>query len=163
GDRILVTTTISRNRVNQRQTLRPGPKIAPAYSEVRTIKELDKDRLTLDRPLDYPHFGEGDYRGEVANLSRNVLVESANPDKARGHPMYHKHSAGGISYAEFRHLGKEGLLGKYPIHVHLAGETMRGSYVLGASIWDSGNRWVTVHGTNSFIVRDCVGYQSVGH
>jgi uncharacterized protein (TIGR03067 family) len=40
---------------------------------------------------------------------------------------------------------------------------MRGSYVLGASIWDSGNRWVTVHGTNYFIVRDCVGYQSVGH
>jgi hypothetical protein len=40
---------------------------------------------------------------------------------------------------------------------------MRGSYVLGASVWDSGNRWVTVHGTSYFIVRDCVGYQSVGH
>jgi hypothetical protein len=163
GDRVLVTTTTSRSRVNQRQTLRPGPGIAPAYTEERTIKAIDGDRLTVDRPLDYPHVGEGDYRGEVANLSRNVIIESADPAKARGHTMYHKHSAGAISYAEFRHLGKENLLGKYPIHIHLAGDTMRGSYVLGASIWDSGNRWVTVHGTNYFIVRDCVGYQSVGH
>ncbi|HZV06896.1 MAG TPA: G8 domain-containing protein [Gemmataceae bacterium] len=163
GDRIIVTTTTSRSRVNQRQTLRPGPGIAPAYTEERTIKTLDGDRITVDRPLVYAHLGQGDYRGEVANLSRNVIIESADPAKSRGHTMYHKHSAGAISYAEFRHLGKEGLLGKYPIHVHLAGDTMRGSYVLGASIWDSGNRWVTVHGTSYFIVRDCVGYQSVGH
>ena len=40
---------------------------------------------------------------------------------------------------------------------------MRGSYVIGASIWDSGNRWLTIHGTNYLVVRDCVGYQSVGH
>jgi uncharacterized protein (TIGR03067 family) len=163
GDRVIVTTTTSRSRVNQRQTLRPGPGIAPAYTEERTIKAIDGDRLTVDRPLDYHHEGEGDYRGEVADLSRNVVIESADPAQARGHTMYHRHSAGAISYAEFRHLGKETLLGKYPIHIHLAGETMRGSYVLGASVWDSGNRWVTVHGTNYFIVRDCVGYQSVGH
>jgi uncharacterized protein (TIGR03067 family) len=163
GDRVIVTTTSSRSRVNQRQTLRPGPGIAPAYTEERTIKAIDGDRLTLDRPLDYWHRGEGDYRGEVANLSRNVVVESAEPAKARGHTMYHRHSAGAVSYAEFRHLGKEGRLGKYPIHIHLAGDTMRGSYVLGASVWDSGNRWVTVHGTSYFVVRDCVGYQSVGH
>jgi uncharacterized protein (TIGR03067 family) len=163
GDRIIVTTTASRSRVNQRQTLRPGPGIERAYTEERTIKAIDGDRLTVDRPLDYFHQGEGDFRGEVANLSRNVVIESADRATSRGHTMYHKYSAGAISYAEFRHLGKEGLLGKYPIHVHLAGETIRGSYVLGASIWDSGNRWVTVHGTNYFVVRDCVGYQSVGH
>jgi uncharacterized protein (TIGR03067 family) len=163
GDKIIVTTTTSRSRVNQRGSLRPGPNIPPAYTEERTIKAVEGDSLTLDRPLDYPHRGEGDYRAEVANLSRNVIVESAHPSTARGHTMYHKHSTGSISYAEFRHLGKEGLLGKYPIHIHLAGDTMRGSYVWGASIWDSGNRWVTVHGTSYFIVRDCVGYQSVGH
>ena len=36
--------------------------------------------------------------------------------------MYHRHSAGAISYAELRHLGKEGVLGKYPVHLHLAGD-----------------------------------------
>jgi hypothetical protein len=35
--------------------------------------------------------------------------------------------------------------------------------VVGVSVWDSGNRWVTIHGTNYLVVRDCVGYRSVGH
>ena len=100
---------------------------------------------------------------EIANLSRNVIIESAEPQKARGHTMYHRHSQGSISYAEFRHLGKEGVLGRYPLHYHLVGDTMRGSSVIGASIWDSSNRWLTIHGTNYLVVRDCVGYQSVGH
>ncbi len=77
--------------------------------------------------------------------------------------MYHRHSAGSISYAEFRHLGKEGVLGRYSLHYHLVGDTMRGSSVIGASIWDSKNRWLTIHGTNYLVVRDCVGYQSIGH
>jgi hypothetical protein len=77
--------------------------------------------------------------------------------------MYHRGSAGSISYAEFRHLGKEGVLGRYSLHFHLVGDTMRGSSVVGASIWDSANRWLTIHGTNYLVVRDCVGYQSVGH
>ena len=81
----------------------------------------------------------------------------------RGHTMYHRYSTGTIRYAEFRHLGKEGVLGRYPIHFHLVGDTMRGSSVVGASIWDSGNRWLTIHGTDYLVVRDCVGYQSVGH
>ena len=109
------------------------------------------------------HKGTGDYRAAVANLSRNVIVESAEPDGLRGHTMYHHGSAGAISYAEFRHLGKENVLGRYSIHFHLCGDTMRGSYVIGASIWDSHNRWITIHGTNYLVVRDCVGFQSVGH
>jgi hypothetical protein len=77
--------------------------------------------------------------------------------------MYHRGSAGAISYAEFRHLGKEGVLGRYSLHYHLVGDTMRGSSVIGASIWDSGNRWLTIHGTNYLVVRDCIGYKSIGH
>ena len=73
------------------------------------------------------HLGDGEYRGEVANLSRNVVVESADPDGVRGHTMYHKHSAGSLSYAEFRHLGKKDVLGRYAIHFHLCRDTMRGS------------------------------------
>src|SRR6266850_1080900 len=77
--------------------------------------------------------------------------------------MYHRNSQGAISYAEFRHLGKPGVLGRYAIHYHLVGDTMRGSYVIGASIWDSANRWLTIHGTNYLVVRDNVGYGSIGH
>jgi uncharacterized protein (TIGR03067 family) len=183
GDRIIVTTTGSRGRLNTRVTLRPGAatreaaetalrgKVLPgvadrkfnAQTEERIIQAIDGQRLTLDRPLEFQHLGEGDYRGEVANLSRNVVVESADPKGIRGHTMYHRHSGGSIAYAEFRHLGKEGVLGQYPIHFHLCDDTLRGSSVIGASVHDSHNRWVTVHGTQYLVVRDCVGYQSVGH
>jgi hypothetical protein len=132
-------------------------------TEKRIIKSIQGKVLTLDRPLKIEHYGTGEFRSEVANLSRNVIIESADPDGVRGHTMYHRNSKGGISYARFAHLGKEGLLGRYAIHFHLVGTTMRGSAVLGASIVDSHNRWVTVHGTQYLIVRDCVGYQSVGH
>jgi hypothetical protein len=132
-------------------------------SEERTIKSIEGSKIKLDRALERPHLGDGDYRAEVANLSRNVVVESADPKGVRGHTMYHRRSAGSISYAEFRHLGKAGILGKYALHFHLCGDTMRGSYVIGASIWDSDNRWLTIHGTNYLVVRDCVGYGSLGH
>jgi hypothetical protein len=151
GDRIILTTTMRKENRGASAT------------EERLIKAVKGTALTLDRPLDYEHGGDGDYRGEVANLSRNVIVESANPQGQRGHTMYHMSSRGAISYAEFRHLGKRGVLGRYSLHFHLVGDTMRGSYVIGASIWDSDNRWLTIHGTNYLVVRDCVGYKSIGH
>jgi hypothetical protein len=151
GDRVIVTATQGDLPGDQRQT------------EERTIKAIDGAKLTLNEPLQHAHRGEGELRGEVANLSRNVTVESADPNGERGHTMYHRGSAGSISYAEFRHLGKKNVLGRYSLHFHLIGNTMRGSSVVGASIWDSHNRWLTIHGTNYLVVRDCVGYKSVGH
>jgi hypothetical protein len=151
GDKIIITGTKD-----------PDEQRGVVYTEEATIKAIDGNTLALDKPLVHDHLGAGDYRGEAANLSRNVIVESADAAH-RGHTMYHRYSAGSISYAEFRRLGKEGVLGRYAIHFHLVGNTMRGSSVVGASIWDSGNRWVTIHGTNYLVVRDCVGYKSVGH
>ena len=152
GDRVILTAT-----------QRGGYRSKSSFTEERIIAAIDGPRLTLDRVLTHEHRGSGEYRGEVANLSRNVVVESADPRGVRGHTMYHRGSAGSISYAEFRHLGKEGVLGKYALHYHLVRDSMRGSSVIGASIWDSGNRWLTIHGTSYLVVRDCVGYRSTGH
>lgn len=142
-------------------------------SEVGRLRRLDDRRkqmlfgssqiLELQQPLERNHTGGEEFSGEVANLSRNVVIESADPEGVRGHTMYHRGSTGSISYAEFRHLGKKGVLGKYPIHFHLVGDSMRGSSVVGVSVWDSHNRWITIHGTQYLVVRDCVGYQSLGH
>ncbi len=158
GDRVIVTSTQVGAEVLGTRRGKGG-----SNTEERIIRSVQGTRITLDRPLDHDHLGTGDYRGEIANLSRNVVVESADPAGVRGHTMYHRGSAGSISYAEFRHLGKEGILGRYSLHYHLCGDTMRGGSVVGASIWDSANRWLTIHGTNYLVVRDCVGYQSVGH
>lgn len=132
-------------------------------TEERWIVALRGNRVQLDRPVDYYHSGEGEFRAEVANLTRNVVVASADPQGVRGHTMYHRHSTGSISYAEFRHLGKRGILGRYPVHYHMCQDTMRGSSVVGASIWDSHNRWVAIHSTQYVVVRDTVGYKSIGH
>lgn len=161
GDKVILTAT--RRDENESGTRRPGKRNRKVFTEERLVKAVDGTTVTLDSPLEVEHLGAGETRGEIANLSRNVIVESAEPGQVRGHTMYHKHSAGSISYAEFRHLGKENVLGKYSLHFHLLGNTMRGASVVGASIWDSANRWVTIHGTNYLVVRDCVGYQSVGH
>ncbi len=157
GDEVLLTGA-KRSYASRR---RSNPEASS--SETRRITKIDGLTLYLDRPLAHEHLGEGEFHCEVANLSRNVIIESADPQGGRGHTMYHRHCAGGISYARFAHLGQEGVLGRYPIHYHLVGDTMRGSSILGVAIVDSHNRWVTIHGTHFVVVRDCVGYQSIGH
>jgi len=154
GDRVIITAANATRTSDVRKQY---------LTEERTIESCNGESVVFDKPLEFEHLGDGLYRGEAANLSRNVIVESADPAGVRGHTMYHRFSEGAISYAEFRHLGKEGVLGRYSLHYHLVGDTMRGSYVIGASIWDSANRWLTIHGTNYLVVRDCVGYKSIGH
>lgn len=162
GHRILVPSTERLFLFGEGRKLIPTVRDR-THSEERTIVAIFRDRITLDKPLDHSHQGSGEFRGEVANLSRNVIVESADPAGVRGHTMYHSGSCGSISYAEFRFLGKQDVLGRYSLHFHLCRDTMRGSSVIGASIHDSDNRWLTVHGTDYLIVRDCVGYNSIGH
>jgi hypothetical protein len=159
GDLVIVTATTRQQKT--KKTFKTST-ADDTQTEERRIVAIDGKTLTLDQPLKFEHEGDGAYKAEVANLSRNVVVESADPAE-RGHTMFHRGSAGSISYAEFRKLGKAGVLGRYSLHYHLVGDTMRGSSVIGASIWDSHNRWLTIHGTNFLVVRDCVGYKSKGH
>ncbi|HSI32415.1 MAG TPA: G8 domain-containing protein, partial [Tepidisphaeraceae bacterium] len=162
GDKVIVTA--SEQSYGHADTFRAKPgKPSYAKTEERVIIKIDGQTVTLDKGLEHAHLGAGDYRAEIANLSRNVVIESADPAGVRGHTLFHSRATGGVSYAEFRHLGKEGVLGKYAIHFHLVRETMRGSGVIGASVWDSHNRWVTVHASDFLLIRDNVGYQSVGH
>jgi hypothetical protein len=162
GDRVIVVSTIQPRMFTKDGQVIPSVK-AGSQTEERTITAVDDQMLTLDKPLGYDHTAEGEFRGEVADLSRNVVIESANPAGVRGHTMYHRGLTGSVSYAEFRHLGKLGTLGRYSLHFHQAGDTMRGTSVVGCSIWDSANHWITVHGTNFLVVRDCVGYGASGH
>jgi len=165
GDQVIVTAT---TRVRDRRES-AGGFLDGSQTELRRVVSIGNKDFTggypirFDKPLLYSHFADDNFQGEVANLSRNVMIESANPDGVRGHTMYHQYSTGSVSYAELRRLGKEGVLGRYSLHFHLCGDSMRGSSVVGASIWDSHNRWITIHGTDSLVVRDCVGYKSIGH
>ena len=132
-------------------------------TEERYVTRIEGQTIQLDKALDFEHTASDAGRCEAANLSRNIVIESADPKGVRGHTMYHRNSTGSISYAEFRHLGKRNVLGKYPIHFHLVRDGMRGGGVTGASIWDSENRFMAIHGTDYLLIRDCVGFQCVGH
>jgi hypothetical protein len=165
GDQIIIGST---NRARN-EGRGKGGFLDASETEQRRIVSVGKRDFTggypikIDKAMTFSHYADEQFQAEVANLSRNVIIESADPDGLRGHTMFHKHSTGSISYAEFRHLGKKDVLGRYSIHFHLCGNTMRGSSVIGASIWDSHNRWLTIHGTDALVVRDCVGFKSVGH
>jgi hypothetical protein len=160
GDRIILTATV--RQIIPEDTFTETV-TENTQTEERIIRSITDTGLTVDRPAQFDHKCDGHYRGDVANLSRNITIESAGSGLERGHTMYHHGSAGSISYAEFRRLGKLGTLGRYSIHFHQLRDSMRGASVVGASIWESDNRWITVHGTDYLVVRDCVGYNSVGH
>ena len=115
GDRVIVTAAKEHYSAVGFRPSRGGH----GETEERFITRIDGTSLVLDRPLQYEHWGVGETRSEIANLSRNVVIESADPDGVRGHTMYHRASTGGVSYAEFRHLGKENVLGRYSLHFHL--------------------------------------------
>jgi len=134
----------------------------PGDSEINVVDSIDGRDMTLKSKLKFRHDGVAPTQGHVALLSRNVVITSKYPE-FRGHTRFMKGAKGSISYAEFRGLGAREQMGKYPIHFHHVGDTMRQSYIEGAAIWDSGNRFITVHSTQYVTLNNNVGYDAVGH
>jgi hypothetical protein len=135
----------------------------PNETEENQVIGVMGNKIILAKPLRYTHQATSEYAGEVADLSRNIIIESYNiSSRASGINFYYG-SSGGVSFAELRHLGARGMLGKYPLHFHMAGDTMRGFLVNGVSIWDSGNRFISIHRTIGIVVSNVVGYRSIGH
>ena len=142
----------------------------PRQAERRTIAAIKGNTITLDKKLDYMHFGkitfDVDQRGEVGLLTRNIKLQaSADAEQAPfygGHVMAMGTSKMYVSGVEFNRMGQNLTLARYPIHWHLVGDG-KGQYIRNASIHDTYNRCVTVHGTNNLQVENNVTYNTVGH
>ncbi len=142
----------------------------PRQAERRTIAAISGNSITLDKPLEYMHFGQitfdVDERGEVGLLSRNIKVQ-ASEDAAEsyfgGHIMAMVTSKMYVEGVELNRMGQHLELARYPIHWHLVGDAGKGQYIKNASIHDTFNRCVTVHGTNDLRVENNVTYNIVGH
>jgi hypothetical protein len=141
----------------------------PRQAERRTIAAISGNKLTLDRKLDYMHFGkitfDVDERGEVGLLTRNIKIQaSADAEQSYfgGHIMAMPSSKMYVSGVELNRMGQHMTLARYPIHWHLVGDA-KGQYIKNAAIHDTYNRCVTVHGTHDLRVENNVTYNIVGH
>jgi hypothetical protein len=142
----------------------------PRQAERRTISAISGNSITLDKKLDYMHFGkitfEVDERGEVGLLTRNIKIQaSADAEQSfkGGHIMAMVTSKMFVEGVELNRMGQNLELARYPIHWHLVGDEGKGQYIKNASIHDTYNRCVTVHGTNFVRVENNVAYNIVGH
>jgi cell migration-inducing and hyaluronan-binding protein len=141
----------------------------PRQAERRTISAIRGNVITLDKKLDYMHFGkitfDVDERGEVGLLTRNIRIQaSADAEQSffGGHVMAMGASKMFVEGVEFHRMGQNLTLARYPIHWHLIGDA-KGQYIRNAAIHDTYNRCVTVHGTNFLRVENNVTYNTVGH
>lgn len=168
----------------------------PNEVELRSIAAINGNRIILDRPLAFLHKGRlfaynqgvGSVRqianeselgpgetlvrqqAEVGLLSQNVTVASNlvrdGDSNHRAHTMYMIGAEVSIAYTEFRDLGPQTKLGRYPIHFHKPGSTSAGNTVEGASIWSSvsepGNRFIAIHQAEGITVEDVVAYNAQG-
>src|SRR5262249_51312370 len=141
----------------------------PRQAERRTIAAISGNRITLDKKLDYMHFGkityEVDERGEVGLLTRNIKIQaSADAEQSffGGHIMAMPSSHMYVEGVELQRMGQNLTLARYPIHWHLVGDA-KGQYIRNAAIHDTYSRCVTVHGTNYLQVENNVTYNTVGH
>src|SRR5271169_65349 len=141
----------------------------PRQAERRTISAVSGNTITLDKKLDYMHFGkitfDVDERGEVGLLTRNIKLQaSADAEQSffGGHVMAMVGSKMFVEGVEFNRMGQNMTLARYPIHWHLVGDAT-GQYIRNSAIHDSYNRCVTVHGTNFLHVENNVTYNTVGH
>src|SRR5678815_240598 len=141
----------------------------PRQAERRTIAAITGNTITLDKKLDYMHFGkitfDVDERGEVGMLSRNILIQ-ASPDADKtlfgGHIMAMNASKMYVEGVELNRMGQNMHLARYPIHWHLIGDA-QGQYIKNSAVHDTYSRCVTVHGTNYLGVENNVTYNNIGH
>src|SRR5690606_5863953 len=141
----------------------------PRQAEKRTITAVAGNQITLDRPLEYMHFGEitfgVDERGEVGLLTRNIRIQASDDAEKSyfgGHIMAMAQSNVKISGVELYRMGQHLQLARYPMHWHLAGDA-QGQYIKNSAIHNTYSRCVTVHGTDNALVQNNVTYNTVGH
>ncbi len=117
-----------------------------------------------------------DERAIVANLSRNIIIQSTNDVLWNNfgfgvHIMLMGSNATAhVEGIEIRRAGQRGSLGRYPFHWHMLSysgtQTLAdatGQYIRNSSINSSRNRGIVIHGTNGVTVQNNVVYDVLGH
>lgn len=159
GADLLITSHTTDFEHSQRRRLVDAPK---PHSN-------DYVRLELDHWVIPPvTVADGDgFAVEVALLSRNVVFQGENDESdplLGGHMivMNTPNVQQRIEGLELENFGRQGELGRYPIHFHLCAN-VHGSVVAKNSIRNSNQRCIVVHGSHNLTVSDNVSYENKGH
>ncbi|XP_019949359.2 cell surface hyaluronidase [Paralichthys olivaceus] len=175
GDQIVIASTDYSMHQAEEFTLLPCP-------------HCTRRQVRIQGRPQYNHVGEiidgVDMRAEVALLSRNILIYGEMENSCYGNNLcqFYSHDTYGghikifgnfssvhLSHVELKNMGQQAERDHYPLHFHMCGDVdQRGgyrepTYVDGLSIHHSFSRCLTIHATNGLLVKDTVGYDTLGH
>lgn len=169
--------------------------LAPQWEEV-TITKIVGNRVYLSKPLQYDHLGARNSLGQlellphVANLTRNVVIRSENPNGVRGHTFYTARADVDIEFVRFQGLGRTNALsnldstrfdsqgnvthyglnqvGRYAVHLHhlMGPENSTNSgyqFKFVGNTIDNSRKWaVAVHDSSWGLIDRNVAYNAQG-
>ncbi|XP_075063891.1 cell surface hyaluronidase CEMIP2-like isoform X1 [Mixophyes fleayi] len=149
--------------------------------------ECKNNQVKIDGTPLFLHIGQVidgiDMRAEVGLLTRNILIKGEMEDSCYGHnhcQFFSYDTFGGqikiqrhftsvhLSGLELTSMGQQ-LLGSYPVHFHMTGvlDEEGGynppTYVDNLAIHHCFSRCVAIHGTDGLLVKDTIGYDTLGH
>ncbi|XP_019373011.1 PREDICTED: transmembrane protein 2 [Gavialis gangeticus] len=173
-DRIVIASTDYSMYQAEEFTLLPCP-------------ECSRYQVKVKENPQFLHMGDiidgVDMRAEVGLLTRNIVIKGEmedscydgnkcqffNYDTFGGHIKIVKNFTSlHLSYVEVKQMGQQ-MIGRYPVHFHLCGDVdEKGGYTFktyleGLSIHHCFSRCVTVHATNGLLIKDTIGYDTLGH
>ncbi|OPJ70480.1 transmembrane protein 2-like [Patagioenas fasciata monilis] len=174
GDRIVIASTDYSMHQAEEFNLLPCP-------------ECKRNQVKIDGSPLYLHIGEVidgvDMRAEVGLLTRNILIKGEMEDSCYGQnqcqffsfdtfgghiKILRNFSSVHMSGVELKNMGQQ-ILGSYPVHFHLAedvdvrGGYERPTYLDNLAIHHCFSRCVAIHGTHGLLVKDTIGYDTLGH
>lgn len=173
-------------------TWQPGDRIvvastdyAFAQAEELTITSVSADGRTVyfGGTLQYRHEGATysgvDQHAEVGLLSRDIVITSPNvaqdkgghlmamativPGRAPGAGTITNQPTVNLSWVEFEHMGREGELGRYPLHFHMCGNMAGRAEIRSCSVHHSFHGGIVVHRTQGVLVEENVVFDTRGH
>ncbi|KAJ3062710.1 Fibrocystin-L, partial [Rhizoclosmatium hyalinum] len=141
--------------------------------------------ITLAAPLSFNHYGGPEYQAEVGLLSRRIVVKGDDqnsnltttpavcvgdaqsqvstwpcgaPQGYGGHIIAIGSAIGRASGLELFQMGQTNVMGRYPYHIHQAGQNGINSYLKSSSIHQSFFRCMSVHGSHNVTISNNVAY-----
>lgn len=161
GDRVVLTPTAAR-----------GQSGALLEFEEATLAAVDNGVATLVETPMFEHLGCSGAgcvrRGEVGNLTRNVIVRSSD-DSAHAHVMVAERGRLELDSVELRWLGPAqpcaGALPerRAPLYFFRQAADATGSFVRHVSIWGGQKHFLVAEASDGIEVSDVVGYDGFDH